>query len=360
MRLTTVGRGGSWVQRGGAFVVRGSLCWRCGRGARPSGRLAVAAPLRPLAARSLVCAPRVLARAPAPDSYDTSIETREGRRVPRPLRPCTASLRLRTLRLVAARASSTRGVDRLGGSADARVDVGTASLRDGDEAVRDGDEAVLDGDEAVLDGDEAVLDGDEAVQWLSERPRRRCVARRLRLASRNARPGPTPGADPTSRCASWGGVARYGVRALTQRLHAAPRGANTAWRDTRRGRRVSPLPGWDSTHRRCLRGPGRRGERRPGRLCRWGPARLPPGWPHGNQMRGTRSWRIIGVEGREVTADAAETLQSFEVTVPRQDQAPAALTACRDLAAAGDTRPRLPAQALDPLISSLAPPAAGP
>ena len=77
-------------------------------------------------------------------------------------------------------------------------------------------------------------------------------------------------------------------------------------------------------------------------------------------MRGTRSWRIIEVEGREVTADAAETLQSFEVTVPRQDQAPAALTACRDLAAAGDTRPRLPAQALDPLISSLAPPAAGP
>ena len=56
-------------------------------------------------------------------------------------------------------------------------------------------------------------------------------------------------------------------------------------------------------------------------------------------MRGTRSWRIIEVEGREVTADAAETLQSFEVTVPRQDQAPAALTACRDLAAAGDTRP---------------------
>ena len=200
MRLTTVGRGGSWVQRGGAFVVRGSLCWRCGRGARPSGRLAVAAPLRPLAARSLVCAPRVLARAPAPDSYDTSIETREGRRVPRPLRPCTASLRLRTLRLVAARASSTRCVDRLGGSADARVDVGTASLRD----------------------------GDEAVQLLSERPRRRCVARRLRLASRNARPGPTPGADPTSRCASWGGVARYGVRALTQRLHAAPRGATLA------------------------------------------------------------------------------------------------------------------------------------
>ena len=214
MRLTTVGRGGSWVQRGGAFVVRGSLCWRCGRGARPSGRLAVAAPLRPLAPPSLVCAPRVLAHAPAPDSYDTSIETREGRRVPRPLRPCTASLRLRTLRLVAARASSTRGVDRLGGSADARVDVGTASLRDGDEAVRD--------------GDEAVLDGDEAVQWLSERPRRRCVARRLRLASRNARPGPTPGADPTSRCATWGGVARYGVRALTQRLHAAPRGATLA------------------------------------------------------------------------------------------------------------------------------------
>ena len=331
MRLTTAGRGGSWVQRGGAFVVRGSLCWRCGRGARPSGRLAVAAPLRPLAARSLVCAPRVLARAPAPDSYDTSIETREGRRVPRPLRPCTASLRLRTLRLVAARASSTRGVDRLGGSADARVDVGTASLRD----------------------------GDEAVQLLSERPRRRCVARRLRLASRNARPGPTPGADPMSRCASWGGVARYGSEHLrsdcTRRLVAQTRRGATlagAAESLRYQAGTAPI----GAAYGALGG----GERRPGRLCRWGPARLPPGWPHGSQMRGTRSWRIIEVEGREVTADAAETLQSFEVTVPRQDQAPAALTACRDLAAAGDTRPRLPAQALDPLISSLAPPAAGP